>query len=64
MENSTIHFARIPRQQQSIDRRDEPAGRAGQWLSAAGDFVGRHPHAAVVLSLTIGVFLGWLVKRK
>lgn len=38
-------------------------GRPG-WLAKAGQTVGAHPKAALVAALSVGVMLGWLIKRR
>ena len=43
-----------------VDRPDErPA-----WLDRLGRVVGSHPRAAIVAALSVGVTLGWLIKRR
>jgi ElaB/YqjD/DUF883 family membrane-anchored ribosome-binding protein len=43
---------------------DEPRADGGSWLDKAGDMLGDYPQATIIVALSVGVLLGWLIKRR
>lgn len=42
----------------------EPLPAAGGWAESLGQRLANHPQATVVAALSLGVLLGWLIKRR
>ena len=38
--------------------------RAASWSEKIADMLGDYPQATIIVSLSVGVMLGWLIKRR
>ncbi len=41
-----------------------PQRAIGDWIQGAGKLIAKHPAASLAVGLSVGVLLGWLVKRR
>jgi ElaB/YqjD/DUF883 family membrane-anchored ribosome-binding protein len=54
----------VPAAEPGRRRLSEPQTGAASWIENIGEMLGDHPQATVIVALSVGVILGWLVKRR